>query len=97
MKQQMPIFPVQDAYEQVKDYITDNWLKVRAHHILGDNDNFILIYIEPSDDMPDDCPMEQYLWEQTDCYADDFAEWFPYLNVRSGERDKDWYIITISQ
>ena len=95
MKQQMPIFPVYDAYTQLKEYITDDWLSVRVIHQL--DEVFIIIHIEPSDAMPDDVDMEYYLWEQTDTYADEFVEWFPHLNVRWGERDKDWYIMTISR
>ena len=94
MIQQMPIFPLHDAYTQLKEYITEEWLSVR---VVLSEETMIIIHIEPSDAMPDDVDMEQFLWEHTDMYADDFAEWFPHLNVRYGERDKDWYIITITQ
>ena len=94
MFQQMPIFPLHDAYNQVKDYWNDEWLSIRV--IMSDHD-MIIIHIHPSDDMPDDVDMETYLCEQTDTYADDYSGWFPYLNVRYGCRDNDWYIITITQ
>ena len=94
MLKQMPMFPVHQAFGEIQDYIESEWLSVR--YCMVDMDT-IIIHIEPGDDIPDDVDVEYMLMEQTDVYADDFAEWFPHLTVRSGARDDDWYIITISQ
>ena len=91
---QQSLFPVCDAFRQVQGYITCKWMRVRY---IQPTTDMILIHIEPSDDIPDDVDMEYYLMEQADVYADDFAEWFPHLNVYLTERDKDWYIISIKE
>ena len=91
---QQSLFPVCDAFRQLKGYIDSTWLSVRY---IQPTTDMILIHIEPSDDIPDDVDMEYYIWEQTDVYADDIAEWFPHLTVRTTERDTDWYIISITQ
>ena len=75
MNTQYSIFPLQQAYNEMKDYITDDWLKVRVIHRADD----ILVHLEPSDTIPDDVDMEQYLCEQADSIHDDFGEWFPHL------------------
>jgi hypothetical protein len=97
MNTQQTLFPIFSAHDELKDYITDKWLSIRVIHTEG----MILIHIEPSDTIPDDVDVEQFLWEQADSYYDDVQEWFsqcyPTLSVRLTERDKDWFILSVTE
>ena len=91
---QQSLFPVLDAYNEIKDYITCKGLSVRYTQPCAD---MVMVHLHPSDDLDYKGDVNYFLMEQADMYADDFAEWLPHLTVRYGERDDDWYIITITQ
>ena len=93
MTTQQTLFPMIEAYNQLKDYITDDNLKIRVVDTLG----MILIHFEPANEDVYD----EYVWEQADLHYDDVREWFseyyPTLRVQLTERDSDWFILSVSE
>lgn len=87
MSNQLQLFPIHSAYDDIKNYITDPDLNTRVIHT-GD---LIMIHIEGDN--------TEYVWEQADCYYDDIYEWFgkcyPTLSVGFTEKDDDWFIISV--
>ena len=92
MTTQQTLFPMIEAYNQLKDYITDDNLKIRVVDTLG----MILIHFEPANEDVYD----EYVWEQADCYYDDVRDWFsqcyPTLSVRLTQKAHDWLVLSVS-
>jgi len=88
MINQLQLFPLLDAHEQLQGYITDPDLNVRVV-LLSEYDE-VWIHITPKEFIS-----PSYLWEQADHYGDDISDWFSHLNVTLIEKDSDWFIIRV--
>jgi len=83
---QLNLFPILNAYSELKGYITDPDLSVRVCLTPSE----VWIHIEMEEEQ-----WEGYLYEQAECYAMDIGEWFSDLRVTFIEKDTDWYVIRI--
>ena len=88
MINQLQLFPLLDAHEQLQGYITDPDLNVRVV-LLSEYDE-VWIHITPKEFIS-----PSYLWEHADHYGDDISDWFSHLNVTLIEKDSDWFIIRV--
>ena len=89
MTNQLNLFPLLDAYSQLKGYITDPDLQVRVVLLENLPHNEVWIHIEMNEEW------EGQLFEQAECYAEDITEWFSHLTVSMVEKDTDWYVIRV--
>ena len=92
------LFPMSEAYHELSTYrvMVDDALKCRIVFTHDTNGEMILVHIEPQEDTS-----LEYLWEESECYADDISEWFalsyPTLEVRFIERDEDWFVLMVTE
>ena len=95
MTTQQCLFPLNEAYHELKDYdvMVDEALSCRITRPTTDQ---MWIHIEPQEDTSLD-----YLFERADCFCDDVREWFsqcyPMLDVRLIERANDWYVLVVAE